>query len=81
MTRRTIPGRLDAAGMALLVGHIDDDSYRQRADQHRPGLEGLRVEALRLLGTGLSPRDVAQALRVGEDVVQTWIAAGWEGTP
>lgn len=78
MTRR-ISGRLDAAALARLAGHVDDDAYRQRADHHRPDTDGLRDEALRLIGTGLSVRDVATALRVGEDVVRTWAAGAQHG--
>jgi hypothetical protein len=69
---KLIPGVIDAAGLALLAGHVTDDEYKERADAHRPDVDGLRAEAVRLLGTGLSVRDVAVALRLGEDVVKNW---------
>lgn len=48
--------------------------YAVLADLHRPALPTIRREALALLAQGLSPRDVAQALRVDEAQVAAWIA-------
>lgn len=72
MTRRTIPGTLDAAGLALLAGHVSDDEYIRRAQKHKPDVDGLKAEALRLLASGLSVQDVAQALRLAPDLVANW---------
>lgn len=67
-----IGGRLDARGLALLAGRVDDADYRRRAELHRPSAATIRAEALRLLASGLQPRDVAQALRVAESQVLEW---------
>lgn len=71
---RRIAGKLDAAALARLAGHVDDAAYRQRADAHRPDDSGLRDEALRLFHVGLSARDIACALRIDLALVQEWIA-------
>lgn len=71
----TIGGRLDAAGLARVAGHIDDAEYRRRAETNRPDVEGLKEEALRLHASGLSARDVAAALRLSPDTVVNWLGA------
>lgn len=71
---KRIPGNLDAAGLALLAGHVDDDEYRRRADAFKPDEAGLKAEALRLWHSGYTARDISVALRLAEDVVQNWIA-------
>lgn len=73
--KQQLGGKLDWRGMALLAGAITDEEYRARAERHRPPITGIHAEALRLLATGLSARDVAQALRVAEDLVVSWARA------
>lgn len=70
-----IGGRVDAAGLAIL-GRIDDQQYVERAQRHRPDVEGLMAEARRLHASGLSARDVATALRLSPDTVINWLARG-----
>ncbi len=65
-------GKLDARGLALLAGHVDDAEYRRRADLHRPAPIGLEAEAKRLLREGLSVRDAAAALQVHPSQVEEW---------
>lgn len=56
------------------AGHVDDATYRRRADLHRPHAGALRAEVLRLWFGGLTARDISVALRLPESEVQTWVA-------
>ncbi len=48
--------------------------YQRRADQHRPRDESAMArECSRLVATGLTPRDVATALRLDLAEVLAWL--------
>ena len=49
-------------------------TYQHRAQQHRPRDESAMArECSRLVSTGLTPRDVATALRLDLGEVLTWL--------
>lgn len=60
------------------IGGVLD--YRLLAQLHRPDDEGLRREAIRLTAQGLSPADIAVALRLHVEQVRGWLSAR-EGAP
>ena len=62
MNRRNIGGRLDVA------------AYSALAKSDPPSMGQARSEALRLFHEGRSARDIAEALRLHESLVQAWIA-------
>jgi hypothetical protein len=58
----SIPGYLDLHALAMLAG----SSHDARAQEHRPTEPAaLAAEIRRLRRTGLTPRDIAVALRIG----------------
>jgi hypothetical protein len=59
--KRTIPGRLTLAALALLVGSTGRE-YRDR--------NALRAAAVELRARGLTARDIGQALGLAEQAVR-----------
>lgn len=73
----------DRSGASTTANHCGQSTtgdnlavYQRAATEHRPGEEGLRREAKRLAAAGLKARDIAQALRLPLDQVQTWLGGG-----
>lgn len=66
MAERSIGGSLGMEALALLAG----DGYDRRAHQHQPEGQQLHSEIRRLRAGGLTPEDVAGALRLPLSMVR-----------